>query len=267
MIVTRRILQFDPNDPEADIGTMESIIKPDKGISAELMKISNSVLYGRSGTIKTLKEAIVLLGLKTVKNLVIMLSTLNLSGKLKKPIYRKYLQEFPVISALIAFDLCKPLGLKKLKEEAFLLGLLHRIGMTIIALQKPKQYADLLELSEKEQINLIELERKHYDSDYIDIGIQVFNAWKVPPELLDAISSMNCDIDKIDSQSDLTRILILTDNIAGNLLEIPSYYDGTEKISHIARYYAISPKKIYAFFNNYFEDIKSHPFYQQAVIG
>ena len=66
--------------------------------------------------IKTVKDAITLLGLKKIKSLVMMLSLNIYRGNLKEKIYAKYLQRFPIVTALVALDLCRPLGLNKIKE-------------------------------------------------------------------------------------------------------------------------------------------------------
>ena len=137
-LVVTNVIRFDPDDPNASIEHLQQIIAPDKGISAELLKIANSALYGRSGRIKTLREAITLLGVKTVKNIVLLLTTKAMNGRLNRPIFQRYLREWPILSALVALDLCGPLRLRTLREEAFLTALLHKIGMTVIALNRPE---------------------------------------------------------------------------------------------------------------------------------
>jgi hypothetical protein len=54
--VAARVMQFDPGSPNSSIATLERIISPDQGISAELLRVSNSAYYGRSGSIKTLRD-------------------------------------------------------------------------------------------------------------------------------------------------------------------------------------------------------------------
>lgn len=57
-LVVTNVIRFDHADPDASIESLQQLIAPDKGITAEILKIVNSALYGRSGKIKTLKEAI-----------------------------------------------------------------------------------------------------------------------------------------------------------------------------------------------------------------
>lgn len=265
--VTARIMQFDISDPRADISRMETIIKPDKGICSELLKIANSALYGRSGKIKTAKEAITLLGVKTVKNVVIMLSTMFMINKLKRPIYHKYLQEYPVLSALLAVDLSYVCNLPQIRDEAFTLGLLHKIGMSVFAMDKAASYHMLLEESEKEAKTLRELEKDKYQSDHMEVGSMVFEIWKLPQELRDALSGFDFAPDDIENVSDLTRLTSLSGIIARNLLELPGTGRDEEKRDRILSYYKVDPTKLESLNHSYLDQIREHPFYQIVLQG
>jgi HD-like signal output (HDOD) protein len=264
--VAMEVMQLDPNNPESSVQAMENIIKPDKGIAAELLKIANSALYGRSGRIKTLKDAIALLGLKMVKNLVLMLSTSKMQSTLKGPVYRRYLREFPVLTALLTLDLYRPLGLPDLIEEAFLTGLLHRIAMSIIAVNKAEHYSALLEFSEKGS-DLRELEKQSYRFDQDDVAGMIGDAWKLPEELKDTLNRIDCPTEEIPELSDLGRITILAAIIAERLLMINLLRDAEAKFTAILAVYDLSPRKFDVFDMDYLDNIKEHPFYIAAVRG
>lgn len=265
--VALEVMQLDPDDPDASVQSMENLIKPDKGIAAELLKIANSALYGRSGRIKTLKDAIALLGLKMVKNLVLMLSTSQLGATLKGPTYRRYLQEFPVLTALLTLDLYRPLGLPALIEEAFLSALLHRIGMSIIAVNKADHYSALIEFSEKQNSDLRDMERDSYRFDQDQIAVMVGEAWKLPPELQDTLAQIDCPAEDVPNLSDLTRITILAAILSERLLAISLLRDAEAKFDAIIKVYDISPRKFDVFDMDYLDNLKEHPFYQAALRG
>ncbi len=81
--VTVRVMQFDPLGENASSQGLEQIVAPDEGVCSDLLRIANSAYYGRSGRVKTLRDAITLLGLKTVKNLVILLASKSMNHSLK----------------------------------------------------------------------------------------------------------------------------------------------------------------------------------------
>ncbi len=265
--VALEVMQLDPDDPKSSVSSLEHIIKPDEGISAELLKIANSALYGRSGRIKTLKDAVALLGLKMVKNLVLMLATAKMNVHLRRPVFRKYLREFPILTALLTLDLYRPLGLSRLIEEAFLAGLLHRIGMSIIAVNRTDHYSGLLEYCEKENADLREMERASYHFDQDQVAVLVGEAWKLPEELRETLGQVDCDAAAIPAQSDLTRLTILSAILAERLLGIALLKNAADKFKAVLEVYDLSPRKFDIFDMDYLDNLREHPFYQAALAG
>ena len=104
-MVAIKVMSFDADNPAGGSEELEKIISPDKAITTDIMKIANSAYFGRSGKIHTLREAITLLGMKTVVNLVILKSNKKISNALVGETYQKHLQELPVLTALVSFDL------------------------------------------------------------------------------------------------------------------------------------------------------------------
>ncbi|MBI3396742.1 MAG: HDOD domain-containing protein, partial [Spirochaetia bacterium] len=118
-VVVMQVIRFDPAGETADTRTLENIIAPDKGVCADVLRVANSAFYGRSGRVKAMRDAIGLLGLKAVKNLVIFLSTKALTAPLRGDVFRKHLIEFPIVAALVAENLALQTKLAN-PEEAFL---------------------------------------------------------------------------------------------------------------------------------------------------
>ena len=168
-IVAIKVMSFDTDNPAGGSEELEKIISPDKAITTDIMKIANSAYYGRSGKVQTLREAITLLGMKTVKNLVMLKSNKQFTKTLNGEIYQKQLHELPVLTALIAFDLTNPLRLKRIREEVFLSGLLQKIGMTILALNFPTRYSELLELANTGVRDLLHVEKENFKIDQSQI--------------------------------------------------------------------------------------------------
>ena len=262
------IMQFDPGKPESDAARLDNLIGPDKAISARLLKVANSALYGRSGKIKTLREAITLLGLKATKNLVVMLATQAMHSKLKDPMYRRYLQEFPVLTALVAMDVCGPANRRQHAETVFLSGLLSTIGMSVVAMNKPDHYSVLLASSDRDpKMKLVELERQSYRTDHVDVGLMVCDAWKLPAEFREVMTHRNAPVQKAAAASDTVQLACLADAISRRLLVIPDPRGSGAAEQALAHSLGIPPEKMTAFGENYFTGLQDHPFYQQAVSG
>ena len=265
--VAIQVMRFDPDHPESDTQKMENLIKPDKGICAEIMKIANSAFYGRSGKIKSIKDAITFLGLKTIKNIVMMLASNNMKGKRTGKTFRKYLQEFPIITAMVGLDISPLLGLRELKEAAFLNGLLYKIGMTIIAINRPVHYSSLLEIAKKDNRDIMELEKENYEINHIEVGLLTFREWKIPDEFLEIMENQDFDPDKTQDQKDIVRLIALSSTIAKTLLEMPVVEKETERRNCIINHYAVDSEKLKSFNEEYLENLQDHPFYRYAILG
>lgn len=261
--VMMTLMRFDPTVSENDVAALERIIMPDKGISSEILKVANSALYGRSGKIKDLHGAITLMGVKPTRNLIILLSTKKFKTNLKSETYKKCLVEYPIVAALVALDVCRPAGMSAAREDIFLGTLLHKIGMTIIALNQPVVYKDLLDDVIAEGINLIALEEQQFGTNHIAVGQQLFEAWKIPEEIQIIISEHPSG--SVLQSTPIVQIVALAGMIARRLLGLWESPEDRECFKALQLSLKLGDDKIDPFFGDYFEMIRTHPFYEQSL--
>jgi HD-like signal output (HDOD) protein len=263
--VAMKVMSFDSTNPTGGSEELEKIIGPDKAITADIMKIANSAYYGRAGSIQTLKDAITLLGMKTVKNLVILQASKKYTKDLKDPIYQKVLQELPILSSLIAFDLTTPLNLKKLREEVFIASLLRKIGMTILALNNTSSYKAILESSNTDPRSILELEMNAYSTNHLLIGIKVFKLWNMPVQLQEVVANQFFRPDEVLKVSDIDRICRLSYFLAKKMLgfNLKVIEQDVEFVLYDTYHFTNEMKE--AFGADYYDMIKDHPFFEMLV--
>jgi HD-like signal output (HDOD) protein/CheY-like chemotaxis protein len=263
--VAFKVMSFDTENPAGGSEELEKIISPDKAITTDIMKIANSAYYGRSGKVHTLRDAITLLGIKTVKNLVMLKSNKQFTKNLNGETYQKYLQELPVLTALISFDLTNPLGLKRIREEVFLAGLLHKIGMTIFALNFPTRYLELLELARTGVRDLLLVERENFKMDHVEAGAKVFKLWNMPTSLQQSIGQQTFQPNALDMMTDVVKITRLANILAYRMigLAIPDYEVSIEQVLYES--YRFSPELKESFGPDYYDMIKDHPFFEMMA--
>lgn len=264
-MVAIKVMSFDTDNPAGGSEELEKIISPDKAITTDIMKIANSAFYGRSGKVHTLKDAITLLGMKTVKNLVMLKSNKQFTKTLNGEVYHKVLTELPVLTALVGFDLTNPLGLKKVREEVFLAGLLRKIGMTILALNFPTRYSELLELSITGVRNLLQLEKENFKIDHIEVGIRVFKAWNMPIGLQDVAAHQNFQPEAINMVSDVDRITRLADILSWRMLGFVIPESDLKVELAIYENYSFPDELKESFGEDYYDMIKDHPFFEMMA--
>ena len=91
--VLNKVILFDTEKTNGS-EELEYIIAPDKSLSADLMRIANSAYYGRSGSVNTLRDAITLMGLKTINNIVLVKFRKRYTAKLRNPLYKNIWKNF-----------------------------------------------------------------------------------------------------------------------------------------------------------------------------
>jgi HD-like signal output (HDOD) protein len=264
--VVLQVIQYDHTSTEANTQDIEKIVSPDKGITAEILKVANSAYYGRSGKVKVLRDATALLGLKALKNLIIFLGTKGLNEKIKHPILKKYTNALPIVSALLAKEIAKDLKKDSIEEEVFLAALLHKIGMSILAVNKSEHYALLLEECEKNEFDILEMEQSSYGTNHQAIGQEVARNWKLPEDLV-RCCGIGTHTKVEDLKSDLEKITFIASICTMELLHIPVEPSNYQKANQLFKNLGGQGDVIMKFASEeIYNKIKQHPFYQLATV-
>jgi len=177
-------------------------IKMDQGLSSRIIKLVNSPFYGLRQDVSSIDRATVLLGLNTVKNLALAISTEQFFSK-NFSLYKSTGQDLWDHSFLVA-RLCELLG-KACEEDEdalYLAGLMHDIGKTVLV--------DFL----VKEVDGIDGERQQLGTDHCAIGELVLRKWAVVNLIADAVRTHHATPkEKFNGVLYFANILALTDDI------------------------------------------------------
>jgi len=218
--IVAQVIHFDANNPKNGTADLEKIVVSDKAISAELLRISNSAFYGRSGKVKLLREALAVLGIKATKNLVIYLSTKAMAADYKSETFKKYLQLYPIYAALVAQTIAQETTLRAQADECFLAALLHSMGMNIMALQNKGHYSDMIDACVKNKWELAKLEQQAYGTTHTALGKKAAEYWKLP-DIFQRIMEISAASDDASLVSSVEKSTYVAAVVASLLLEMP----------------------------------------------
>ncbi|MBP7283202.1 MAG: HDOD domain-containing protein [Leptospiraceae bacterium] len=263
-LVFANVVNFDVDDPKNGVAELEKIISPDIAVTSSIIRSANSAYYGRSGTIRNLRDAITLIGIKVAKRMVINQYDKALSDPLKDPAFIKYLRELPVLTSLISYDLLTPLNLKSLSHDIFVVSLLRKIGMNILALNFHEKYLKVLRLYEFGVKSLYDLERDEIGIDSIDIGRRAFQIWKMPEYFVKVISHQNFNAAELEVVSDIDRVSRLAEILAKRMKKITVMEKEIELIPTILNHYKAPEGTLELFGEDYLHMIEDHPFMRIA---
>lgn len=174
--------------PGVPVSEISALIEQDMGLTAKLLKVSNSSYYGMRQVIGTLKLALVILGIKEVRNIVVGISimdTLN-DDATQFLLEREGLWDH---SARVA-SFSKKMGTHfelNLQGEDFIAGLLHDIGKLVLWKQMPEEYKDIYNTAQEQNVPLYEIEQKNIGFDHADVAAALADKWSLPHSLIDAL--------------------------------------------------------------------------------
>ncbi len=160
---------------------VSEIISKDITLSAKVLKLVNSPFYGFPNRISSIRHAVILLGLDTIKGLLI--STL-VFGKINDEI--KDMWNHACDCATIAGIIAKVLDIKE-ADELTAAGLLHDMAKVIIKNYFPELAKKIKIAKEKEGISEYEAEKKVLGVTHDTINRWIAEKWNFPPLLTDSI--------------------------------------------------------------------------------
>jgi len=173
----------DPNTSTSDVC---EVVQSDPGLTAKVLRVSNSSYYGMRQYVGTLKLALVILGVREVRNIVLGISVFDtLTGeqgdvRLAQEIWNESLRK-----AGFARHLSTHMGLG-LQGEEFISGLLSDIGKMGLLRKSPEGYRKTLE-EHGTMSALLEAERTAFGFDHADVAMALAENWSLPQTLAQAL--------------------------------------------------------------------------------
>lgn len=182
-----QILDF-LSDPEFSMEGLARLIGRDQSLVANLIKVSNSVLYGGIGDVHSLREALTRLGSRTIKSLVLITSTRTFFPETKSGmgISSRLLWHHSVECGLASQRLATMVRYND-PDEAFVGGILHDIGKLVVLLQLPDKYRQIQTMCKSENVDELEIESEILGFDHSFIGEMLMKKWKMPPHLKECV--------------------------------------------------------------------------------
>ncbi|HKK01475.1 MAG TPA: HDOD domain-containing protein, partial [Desulfuromonadales bacterium] len=198
-------------DPNTSAEVLANAVSLDPAVSARILKVANSSFYGLQRQVSTIKAAIVILGQKTLRSMVLAVS---LSGMNRRfGLLEKILWEDSIGCAI-----CSRLLSDRLRsadpEEAFLAGLFRHIGKVVRNNNDPQAFSDLVQAVYNDEGTFSELEKQRFDYDHAVVGAAVLEKWNFSNPLIES-TLHHSDLDF--SAADVPAIyrLAATVNLAG----------------------------------------------------
>jgi diguanylate cyclase (GGDEF)-like protein len=167
---------------EADIAEIARVISKDPALSSKILRTVNSSFYGRSHHVGTISHALVILGLQSVKTLVLGFSLVtNLTKNKPKGFKHIHYWKRSIYAATAARTIAAKTDVLQ-QEEAFLAALLMDIGMLVLDQVVGEPYGEVHEKAHSHH-DISPLETAALQMNHAEVGKLLAEQWKLPPLL------------------------------------------------------------------------------------
>ena len=162
------------------------LIKLDPSFSAELLRFSNSALFGARREVSSLAQAVIMLGMDRVKSMATFVAVNNMVRASVRIGGLHKVWTHSLVTALIAQEMGRAARINE--DSAYTAGLLHNLGTLGLMAAYPDEYSRMLEVANDFGYDLLQTERDLFEIDHCAAGAYIAQDWNFPDELAAAIA-------------------------------------------------------------------------------
>ena len=175
-------------DPESSAEQIEEVLRYDAGLTANILKLTNSAYFGIPSKVSSVRQAVMMLGWKRLLQLVM---TMCMSTVMKKPVDGYDLPQGELWRHSIAVSVAAESVVKALKipevEEVFTAALLHDIGKFVLG-GFVKDDLEQIKTMVSKGIPFEVAEYMVIGTDHAEIGARILKKWDFPQDLVNAVN-------------------------------------------------------------------------------
>lgn len=175
-------------DPESSADDLMQALLPDQSLCVTVLKLANSVLFGRPQGVDSLTSAIMVLGFDQVQSIALIKAMNNSFRELKlvdtAPIEQFWEHSF--LTAMAARHIAQHLRLPS--STLFMAGLIHDIGKLVMLLTFGDEYAPEQWMRPFSTEERLAAEQRLFAFNHATVGGQLLGQWHFPDNLVAAVA-------------------------------------------------------------------------------
>lgn len=213
------------DDPDSSASDLEKVITMDQALTAKILRLVNSPYYGIREPVTGCRQAIMLLGFDTVKNLSICVSVVSacLPDEPTNPeLDLRELWKHSITTGVVADQIAAHAQVGN-PDAAFTAGVLHDIGKFVMNIALRHDYGDVIALARNEGLFLREAEDSLVGANHQYFGAFLARMWGFPAQLVEAIEKHH-EESRADGPLGVVEIVSLANRVA-RMLKVGSSGD------------------------------------------
>ena len=201
-----KILQIS-KDSDPDIADLAAALSQDPTMTARIFDVVSTIHYRPWKDVKDLHRILVVLGLDSVRRIIFTCAVEQVFDNLTdlKSSQVQILWYRSLLCAHLAEELARLISFPQ-PHEAYLAGLLHRIGQLILIQNFSQAYIQSIDVT-AEYSQVEELERQEFGISSLKIGADLVDSWQLPSFHADALRFQTQPAADVQQATDLVRIL------------------------------------------------------------
>lgn len=210
--VVLRVMEL-TEDPDSTAQDINDVLNQDQGMTARVLKLANSAFYGFPRRISTVTDAIVMLGFRTIRSIVLAASVSDILVKEMEgyALEQGELWRHSQCSAVAARLIARRVKFGRL-DVAYTAALLHDIGKVILNEFIKDAYHEVVDKATADTIPFSQAEDDILGFNHAKVGALVAEKWNLPPELVEAIM-LHHQPDQAQVNAKLTAIVHMADAV------------------------------------------------------
>ena len=212
-------LQMEQVMPDPDLIRISKLISQDVGLAGTILKVVNSPFYGLKNRITSVQQAVSLMGLNSVVNII---NGLSIKSQMSDETIVNMNRFWDTANdiAQVAMSIAKQVGYPN-PDMAYLLGLFHNSGIPLL-MARFDNYLEVMEESYAHpEMRVVDVENQRLNTNHAVIGYYTAKSWNLPKLLCEIIAEHhNCKrlfsaATVENDKTTLTSILKMAEHICG----------------------------------------------------
>ena len=172
--------------PGVSVREVAGVVAQEPGMTANVLRVANSPLYGQSRTVATVDHALLLLGLDAVRGIAAAACMRDaiLRSSPSSPVDSDALLRHSIATGVAASALAR-IARPALASEAFVAGLLHDLGVSLLSRLAPEGVSAVVDAMRADPSgDVATLEQEHIGMGHARCAALLFEAWRLPAALV-----------------------------------------------------------------------------------
>jgi HD-like signal output (HDOD) protein len=197
-------------DPDASLSDVAALVDQDIAIAARILQLANSAFFGRARRITRLDEAVAFIGLTPLRALILSaeafetLAPSSAAGAFSVAAVQRRAQSTARLARALAET-------SDQRDDAFCAGLLHDLGLLILASLEPAHVATSMAIAARDGRRLADVERELRGSSHAEVGAHLLELWGLPDAIVEAVAYHHRPEAAHDAVFDVTAMVAIAD--------------------------------------------------------